>query len=247
MPLFFGTTLHEYARLPSTNAHALELLAKSKPNDGTVIVAHTQTAGRGQIGSSWQAAPTQNLTFSLILYPNFVAATAQFSLNQAISLGVYDFMAAHTSGVAIKWSNDILVRGKKIAGILIENALLGTTLQHSVVGIGININQTDFVDLPNATSLTNCTQKTYDLRALLPILLGCIEARYLQLRAGQTAILQTHYLGALYQYGEEACYERTATGEVLWGKIIGIAPDGRLELLHTHGLETFGIKEIRFV
>ena len=140
-----GQVFEEFEMLPSTNQYAQELLSKSKPVEGTVISAQNQHAGRGQIGSSWEAAPGQNLTLSIILYPQFLAIQHQFQLNQSISLGVRDFIAKYVQKpVKIKWPNDIYVNEKKIGGILIQNTLSGSSIQSTIAGIGINVNQKHF-------------------------------------------------------------------------------------------------------
>lgn len=255
MSLFIGTTLLEFAELASTNTYATELLSKIKPNEGTVIVAQQQTAGRGQFGSNWASVAGLNLTFSLILYPNFILPAAQFSFNQAIALGISDAVStclrvyqksnAPQNTVAIKWSNDILINEKKVAGVLIENSLSANKILNSVVGIGININQTDFRDLPNATSLAAIIGETIDILDFRQLLFDAIEARYLQLRAGRD--LQEPYLQRLYRFGEDACYEIVATAHLIYGRIVGITPEGKLELLTQNGIEAFVVKEIRFL
>jgi BirA family transcriptional regulator, biotin operon repressor / biotin---[acetyl-CoA-carboxylase] ligase len=254
MSLFIGSTFIEFGTLPSTNTYASELVAKSKPNEGTVVVARQQTAGRGQIGTKWQSLATQNLTFSLILYPSFVPPTAQFIFNQAIALGIFDAIQTYlhtylpqgkTAALAIKWSNDILINEKKLCGVLIENSLSANRITSSVVGIGINLNQTDFEGLPNATSLAAITGVQVDVDAFRQTLFDALEARYLQLRAGHN--LHEMYLQRLYRFGEDACYETAADQQILYGRIIGTTPEGRLELLTQNGVRNFATKEIRFL
>ena len=106
----------QFDELDSTNSYAIELLSKNKPSEGTVISAWNQAKGRGQIGSSWESEAGKNLTISLILYPTFLPIKQQFLLNQAISLSIYDFISRFIkNGVSIKWPNDILLNGKKVA------------------------------------------------------------------------------------------------------------------------------------
>jgi BirA family biotin operon repressor/biotin-[acetyl-CoA-carboxylase] ligase len=266
MSLFIGTTFLEFGELPSTNTYATELLSKIKPNEGTVIVAQRQSAGRGQLGSKWASETHLNLTFSLILYPTFISPTAQFSFNQAIALGISDAVRTclrvyqkpnvaqddaqkrnefKQNKVAIKWSNDILINEKKVAGVLIENSLSANKIMNSVVGIGININQTHFEDLPNATSLAAVLGQNIDILEFRQLLFDAIEARYLQLRAGRN--LQAPYLQQLYRFGEDACYEIVATQQLIYGRIVGITPEGKMELLTQNGIEAFAVKEIRFL
>ncbi|MEY4926330.1 MAG: hypothetical protein RI894_766 [Bacteroidota bacterium] len=254
MALFIGTSLHLFEKLPSTNSYAQEMLTRREAvAEGTLIQAFEQTAGRGQQGTIWQSDAGQNLTFSIILRPTFLPINEQFSLNQAISLAVIDFLTPYIkkndskSEPRIKWSNDILIGEKKICGILIENSIQNRQLATTILGIGLNINQLDFENLPQATSLRKITGAEYDLAALRQELCDCIEARYLQLRRKHIKQLEKDYLAVLYRFGEDACYERTATNAIFWARIIGITPEGKLEILHQGGVDVFSLKEIKFL
>ena len=122
--LFIGKVLRHFPQLGSTNQYAVEIVSKSNPTEGTVISTFHQPAGRGQIGRKWESEPHKNLTLSIIFYPRFLAPTQQFILNQAISLGLVDFITKYIAkGVKVKWPNDIYVQDRKIAGILLQNTL----------------------------------------------------------------------------------------------------------------------------
>ena len=243
-----GQVVEEFEMLPSTNQYAQELLSKSKPVEGTVISAQNQHAGRGQIGSSWEAAPGQNLTLSIILYPQFLAIQHQFQLNQSISLGVRDFIAKYVQKpVKIKWPNDIYVNDNKIAGILIQNTLAGQKISSSIIGIGININQKEFItNPPNPTSLALENNASFDLRLMQNALCECLEPRYLQLKSGRTGVLYQNYLTHLYRYKAWANFRR-ADESIFRGKITGISPLGKLRVESADGVEEFGVKEVGFV
>ena len=247
--LFVGKVLLQMEELDSTNSYALELLSKNKPSEGTVISARNQTQGRGQIGSSWESEAGKNLTFSLILYPTFLTIKQQFLLNQVISLSLYDFISKKISNeVKIKWPNDIYVRNKKVAGTLIQNILSANKFQTSIIGIGVNINQTNFLsDAPNPTSLKIEAGKEFDLRDTIEALCGDIEKRYLQLRSDKSTIIQKDYLANLYRYQEAAIYQRLDNGEVFSGKIVGIEESGKLMIDHAKGQSSFSIKEVKFL
>ncbi|MCB0573965.1 MAG: biotin--[acetyl-CoA-carboxylase] ligase, partial [Saprospiraceae bacterium] len=179
--LFIGKVYHRFDQLPSTNDHAAELIAKSTPPEGTVIRAASQTAGRGQFGSRWESAAGKNLTLSVILYPDWLEAGAQFHLSMATALALHDTVysivqnlpdesllkagepstvyrlpsTVHRppSTVKIKWPNDLYLGDRKAAGILIQNSLSGAHLQSSILGIGLNVNQPEFdPSLPNPGS-----------------------------------------------------------------------------------------------
>jgi len=247
--LFVGQAFTDLPQVASTNAHALELLSKSKPAEGTVISTYRQTDGRGQIGSKWESAPDKNLSLSVIFYPEFLPARAQFQLNIATSLAVFDFVKNRLPErpVSIKWPNDIYVGKLKIAGILLQNALINTQIRSSVVGIGININQTTFLtNPPNPTSLSLETNQVFKLDEQIPLLCEFLEQRYLQLKAGKIVPLQHEYLRQLYRFAMPANYQR-ANGESFTGTITGIDEIGRLKLEVEGKTEVFDLKEIRFL
>jgi BirA family biotin operon repressor/biotin-[acetyl-CoA-carboxylase] ligase len=247
--LFVGKNCFDLETVPSTNVFALSLLAQKKIAEGTIVIARSQTAGKGQLTNVWESEPNKNITLSVVFYPSFLQISNHFLLNQAIALGVHDFIQIYVKKqIKIKWSNDIYIENKKVAGILIQNSLQGNTLQHSVVGIGININQTIFLsDAPNPTSLTNETGEYFNLDAAISFLCKCLEERYLQLRQQKFQQLRIDYANALYQRDEWRNYERVATQERFLGKIEGVKETGHLILQTIKGLEIFDLKEIKFL
>lgn len=246
--LFVGKVLLHYRTLESTNLTAMEYLSKNTPSEGTTIYTYRQHGGRGQIGSKWESEPDKNVSLSTILFPEFLPSRQQFLLSQTVSLAIYDFLSTYiTSNLRIKWPNDLYVGNKKIGGILIQNVLSGPRLQSSVVGIGLNINQTTFLsDAPNPISLSQLTGKTYDLDTLLAEFCQAFDLRYRQLRAEKYQEIEQSYLVRLYRYGEEAIFQRENLS-IFVGRITGIAPDGKLQIATQKGLEKFGLKEVSFV
>ena len=247
--LFIGKVLLQLEEVDSTNSYAIDLLSKNKPSEGTVISAWKQTNGRGQIGSSWESEAGKNITVSLILYPSFLPIKQQFLLNQIMSLSIFDFISRFINAeVKIKWPNDIVVKNKKIAGTLIQNILSPNNFQTSIIGIGINVNQTFFKsETPNPTSIKLETNTENDLQNLINLLCCDIEKRYLQLRADHSSIIQKEYLSNLYRYQEDAIYQRMDNDEVFSGKIIGVDESGKLIIDHTKGQSAFSIKELKFL
>ncbi len=241
--ILLGKVLHALALVDSTNDEAKILLSKSKPLEGTVIIALQQSRGRGQYGNVWNTAPGENLTFSIILYPKFLSATRQFLLSQAVALGIRDGLQMYLpEPVYIKWPNDIVTSGKKVCGVLIENSLQGSTLADSVVGIGINVNQTDFEGLPHASSLKNLAERTFNLDQVLHRVLSCIEGYYLQLLANRDMQVEQSYLQHLYLLGQHTVFE--ADGRRFEGSISGVDKNGKLLIETTNGVKAFGIKEV---
>ncbi|MDZ4758367.1 MAG: biotin--[acetyl-CoA-carboxylase] ligase [Bacteroidota bacterium] len=193
---------HEQVFLQETDStnHQLQMLLKSGPvKEGFTVSTAYQNGGRGQMGKQWHSLPGQNILMSFVLYPTFIRAEEQFYLSMAMSLGVYDFLAELIEGVSIKWPNDIMVNGQKICGMLIQNTLSGDSIASSVIGIGINVNQSQFEpELSHATSLKILTAKEYNLTACQLRLTDSIDERYKQLRARKFEALKADYLKHLF-------------------------------------------------
>jgi BirA family biotin operon repressor/biotin-[acetyl-CoA-carboxylase] ligase len=215
--------------------------------EGTVIITDNQTAGRGQRGNSWEASSGENLTFSLILKPNFLKASHQFQLNVAVSMGVFDFLSEFIDeNLKVKWSNDIYVEDKKMGGILIENSLQGYQIGHSIIGIGLNINQTEFGSL-RATSLRRITQNPlkYDLSEMLKKLIESVEKNYLKIKNNDYESLKIKYLANLYRFQEYHYFRRN--GQLFLGQIVGIDETGKLGIEIDGNVSHFDFKEVEFV
>ncbi len=242
--LFLGKNLVYVPQCHSTNALAAELDQKAETPEGTIVITDNQTSGRGQRGNSWEAQPGKNLTFSLILKPRFLAVKDQFQLNQVVSLGITDYLATVVEKKArIKWPNDIIVQERKVCGILIENHLKADGIHHSIVGIGLNINQQVF-ESPSAISLNLLTKEEFQLDHELALLLSMLEARYLQLKRGMHRELENHYLHLLYRKDE--IHRFNAQGSEFEGIITGVDDAGKIRI-NVGGVERiFGAKEVAF-
>ncbi|NVO83290.1 biotin--[acetyl-CoA-carboxylase] ligase [Hymenobacter terrestris] len=245
--LFTGQQLVWLPECGSTNSEAQTLIGENRATDGCCVVTDKQTAGRGQRGNQWEAAPGENLTLSVVWKPVFLPAADQFLLSQTVALALHDWLSAllgPTPALRVKWPNDLYYGAQKLGGILIENTLSGAKIQYSVVGIGLNINQQQF-GIPTATSLGCLTGRTYQLAPLAERLLECLERRYLQLRAGRVRELRTEYLAVLYRFGETHTYE--TDGQRLHGRIVGLDEAGRLALETGGQVRHFDLKQIRYV
>lgn len=153
----------------STNDFLKNLLSQENVDNFTVIQSMYQSEGRGQRGNQWLSEEGKNLIFSILIKKKMFPVFGQFALNKAVSIGVLRFLENYFSGFSIKWPNDIMADQRKIAGILIENSIKGAFIQHSIVGIGININQTTFGDLSQkAVSLHQLTGVDYSIMSLVP-------------------------------------------------------------------------------
>jgi len=248
--LFIGKVVIHLPLIKSTNKYAINLLAKSKPSNGTVVFTNNQTEGRGQFGTSWESQAGQNMTLSIIVYPSFLTVNQQFNLNLCVALGIIDFLKSdrNLTGLRIKWPNDIYHGNKKLGGILIQNTINSASIKSSVIGIGLNVNQTTFSDkLPNPVSLATLGGSRYDVEQLVPGILQAIEYRYLQLKANKTDLLLTDYLEGLYLKDIPSVFTRQ-NGISFKGSIQTINAIGQLVVLNheTNQLESFNLKEIKF-
>jgi BirA family transcriptional regulator, biotin operon repressor / biotin---[acetyl-CoA-carboxylase] ligase len=239
----FTIRIHE---TDSTNNYAAkQLLTKSLP-EGVIFIAESQIDGRGQASNKWESEPFKNLTFSILLYPCFIEIIRQFEISKVISLGVTDFLKELTDHVSIKWPNDIYIGNGKVAGILIENSIKIDKISSCIVGIGLNINQLKFSgDARNPVSLSQITEKVYDLEESLSGLCHRIDARYRQLRNGEFRQIDEDYVEMLYRKG---CWSRFSdkTGD-FEGRIVGVDQIGQLQIETRSGkINEYQFKEVIF-
>lgn len=245
--LFVGQNLITLKEVASTNSFLKDALSKSTPLlEGTVIMAERQFAGRGQFDQTWLSDAGLNLTFSILLKPVFLAVDQQFELNKAISLGLNDVLRKYKGDDAvIKWPNDSYIGKKKIAGILIENMISGSSIRHAIVGIGLNVNQIEFpASLKNVTSLKEGLHQDYDLLQLLAEICGAVESRYLQLRAGNFKKLAQDYLDRMYLFRQWSVFKSADIS--FEGRIVGVSKTGQLQIETGEGIKSFNNKEVEF-
>ncbi|MDX5423049.1 MAG: biotin--[acetyl-CoA-carboxylase] ligase [Hymenobacteraceae bacterium] len=243
--LFMGQQLYFLPVCESTNSEAQQLLIKNEATEGCTVVTAQQNKGRGQRGNSWEAEPGKNITLSVILSPKFLTVNQQFYLNMAVSLGVLDLLREQGLAQAqVKWPNDLYFEDKKLGGILIENTINSLTLQHSIIGIGLNVNQLAF-GYATATSLARVLQRSVNLEQVTVRLLELLEKRYLELRNGKTAKLKYEYLQALFRYQEEHTF--IVDNREVRGQIVGVGESGHLAVEIGGELRYFSFKEIAYV
>ena len=235
------------AELESTNQYLANLVRKEAPIEGTVVIANFQTAGKGQGNNSWEAEAGKNLTFSMVLYPKMLEAQHQFILSQLVSLAIIDTLKSEVADTSIKWPNDIYVGNKKIAGILIENVLLGKYIESCIIGIGLNVNQVNFCsNAPNPVSLKQLTGKDYDLSHLLKEICGNIFVRLAEALNEKPVSIFNAYFSSLYKKDNFCTYQTKNTS--FMAKITAVLPTGELVVEKTDGsTKTFGFKEIELL
>ena len=245
--LFVGQNSIHVESVDSTNSYASEMLRQIELVEGSLIYSFVQLNGRGQRGNYWESEPNKNVALSLVLLPKFLTVDKQFLLTKITSLAVADLMAeilGSSYKINIKWPNDIYVNERKIAGILIENALRETTVQNSIIGIGINVNQKTF-NSSNATSLASLSGKEFELMNVLNRLCEFFEARYLQLKSNKFESIDNGYLERLYRHNEWANFSSNSV--IFEGKIVGVSSIGKLQVEMRSGeIKEYDLKEIVF-
>lgn len=241
-----------YVRLEqvdSTNTY-LQKVAHDLPG-GTVVYTPNQTAGRGQRGNRWLAQPGMNITMSYLFKPTRILAREQFGISEAVSLAVSQVLT-ELSGecITIKWPNDIYHCDKKICGMLIENSLDGQQVAHSVIGIGINVNQMAFDPYaPNPTSLALITGCPHDVDEAMRSVCLRLEQQLDTINNLGANSLHTQYLQSLYRYDSQPHAFELPDGTQFAATMVGVAPDGMLSLRHeSDGItRDYAFKQVAFV
>lgn len=227
----------------STNNYTAKLLHDGEIDHGTVILAAEQFAGRGQRSSEWLVKPGENLTFSVFLDSVNVAVDQQFILTQIVSLSLVDLLTKFNLKPEIKWPNDIFVKGKKIAGVLIENQLRSKSIQNSIIGIGLNVNEVDFKGFI-ATSVKNETGEFKSVKDVLYSFLYSFNKTW-NMFINNLDSLDEEYHNLLYLRDINAKYQDN-NGEFN-GVLKGVQPSGRLLIEKEGRIKDYDFKEIKFI
>ncbi len=231
----------------STNDYLKELIAKQVVTNYTVVTTKSQVNGKGQMGSVWISESGKNLTFSVLIKDLIVDVKQLYTLNIVVSLAIISVLEKYKiPSVTIKWPNDIMSGNHKIGGILIENSFKSDGEVFSIVGIGLNINQINFENLPNASSLKYKTGVDYDLDELLEEFYISIRKYVLKI-SSQTDSIWNLYHQKLFKLGTPMAFENKKE-EKFMGIIQHVSPEGLLNvLLENDSIVQFGIKEIRML
>ena len=224
----------------------ISLVKKSIEPEGFILYTDHQDRGRGQRGNAWLDEPGKNILMSVLLRPTFVNPSQQYLLNLIAGLAVIDGMKKHLKDedFSLKWPNDIYLNEKKVGGILIESNLKGSKLEYSIVGLGLNVNQSGF-NLRTATSLLLESRTQCDRLELMEDVVSHLEKWYLKLKNGGEPLIQSAYLDRLMWKDELRIFE--VDGQEKEGTIKGIDKYGKLKVEIDRTVQLFNIKEIRFL
>lgn len=218
----------------STNNDAMRLIDADKALHGTMIVAEYQTAGRGQRGRTWEGHRDKSLLMSIIVSRPPFQIDSQFLFSALIAVGVADAISQVAKNInpKIKWPNDLIVDDKKAGGILIENVLRGHRWEHAVVGLGINLNGTEFGEgLTHATSLKIATGKTFGRLEIAQLIRASVFSLLDELPSAEE--IMHRYNTLLFKRGEVQVFLKDS--EEWKAKIVAVQPDGRLQVQTNDG------------
>jgi len=231
----------------STNLFMRKLSEGENLASGSVVLADLQTAGRGLYGNSWESEGGKNLTFSVMLHPVDVSANQLFVISEMVALSIKQTLEKYFSDITVKWPNDIYYGEKKIAGILIENVLFDGKIVQSIVGIGINVNQTAFLsDAPNPVSMALITGEYYDRMDLLGDFREIFAKQCERLNSLHFASIHNEYLNAIYR--KDGFHKYQDAHGVFEACIDDIEPSGHLILKRTDGvISRYNFKEVMLI
>lgn len=233
-----------YKEIDSTNSEAGRIIASGSVVGEFFVTTDFQHHGRGQSGNRWVSDPGMNLLMSWVVFPAFLSVNRQFQLSKAVSLAISDLLESHSIPSRIKWPNDILCNSGKVGGILIENSWQGNVIRHSIIGIGLNINQKEFPSFPfKATGMVTERDGSYDPAGIMEELIGCLKGRYGQLQWGDMGLVDSDYHGRLFRIDEKALFSDGATE--FTGRIRGVSETGELIVERGHTLHTYGFHEVK--
>lgn len=232
--------------IDSTNSYLKKLLTKESLDDLTVVISKHQTKGKGRNGNIWANDASLNLAFSIYKRFNRLNINNKFILNLISSIAVFHLLNENKlNKLTIKWPNDIMSENKKISGILIENSVKGNFINHSVIGVGINVNQRKFKNLPNATSMFIETGREFSLDSLASRLGEIFSKNFLQYEKNEGALLK-YYNNQLFLKNTDSNFI-TKDGKRFSGKITRINKNGELIIMKADKREVnYTENEIRF-
>ncbi|AWH86696.1 biotin--[acetyl-CoA-carboxylase] ligase [Flavobacterium album] len=228
----------------STNDYLKGLLGERYVENFTVVSAESQTQGRGQMGAKWDAEPGKNLTFSVLVKDLLLEINEIFSLNAAVAVSIIEALQEFVKKeICIKWPNDILAGNFKIGGILIENSIKNDGEIYSIIGIGLNVNQTDFTGLPKASSLAVAEGKEFDKEAIMIAIVAKLRRNVSRILNKDSAAIWHSYHQKLYKKDVPMPFEKD--GQRFMGIIKGVSRDGNLQVqLEDDSIASFGLKEV---
>lgn len=238
-----GRKIIRLESVDSTNNYVANLIKQGGIEHGSVIMAVDQYAGRGQRDAEWLSNAGLNLTFSLYLDDVNLSVNRQFILTELISIALVQLLSKFSIEAKIKWPNDIYVKRKKIAGVLIENQLSGKKIKNTIIGVGLNVNQIDF-SMPNTSSIILEKGNRMNLDEVLFSFIETFNFIIKENYSGDDSSLRDLYLKDLYLINQSSLF--ISNQKQFKGEITGVS-DGGLLIIKEKGTEKmYDLKEIQF-
>jgi BirA family biotin operon repressor/biotin-[acetyl-CoA-carboxylase] ligase len=231
--------------IDSTNSYLRRLSNEENLEDYTIVTAEYQTHGKGQMGTIWSSESSRNLMFSVFKDTTKFRLEYPFLISMVTSLAVIKTLQSFSiSKLSIKWPNDILSEDKKICGILIENVIKQQSLGNTIIGVGLNVNQTEFINLPKASSLKLITGNVYDLEEVLYEVIKSLKYYFGVLKRADYEGIKTAYEAYLFRKNKPSTFKDNK-GLVFSGYIKSVTLSGNLQvLLEDEIIKEFDLKEV---
>ncbi len=231
--------------IDSTNSYLRQLCATEAVEDFTVAVTNNQTHGRGQMGTRWRSQPSKNLMASVFKDVSFINLEHHFYISMVVSLSILKALKMfQIKNLKVKWPNDILSENKKIGGILIENIVKQNKINAAIIGFGINVNQTKFDHLPQASSMRLISGRVYSPEEVLQSILVKLEHYFKLLERKQFDILKTAYENYLFRKDKPSTF-KDSQEHLFAGYIKGVSNAGNLQVLVEDDIiKEFDLKEV---
>ena len=231
--------------IDSTNTFIKQICSVDLIEDYTIVIADYQTNGRGQMGTVWESKKNRNLMFSMFKALPSMNLNDQFYISIVATLAVYNVLKELSiPKLSIKWPNDILSEDKKICGVLIENIVKQDKIKSTIIGIGLNVNQTEFSNLPYASSLKNITGQIYNVKELMHLISDKMKHYFPILEENNLQDLKEEYESYLFRRNKPSTF-KDEHGNMFSGFIKTVSKAGKLQvLMEDQELREFNLKEI---
>ena len=234
--------------IDSTNNYLKDLSKNTSVIDGTLVVANRQTQGRGQMGAMWQSIAGQSLTFSMFKRFNRLRISDHPFIAFGVSIAIKKTLEIlQVPEISVKWPNDIMSYNKKLCGVLIENQVEGSSIVSSVIGVGLNVNETEFPELPQASSMRLSTGAVFNHDEIIELMGNEIQKQMEYLQGENQLALKSTYEASLFRRDMVSTFEDT-TGFRFNGIITGVATSGELLVEKEDGnVQPYELKQIKLL
>lgn len=239
-------TIIKLDAIDSTNDYLKQLSKEKVLENYTVVMANEQTGGKGQMGAKWHSEHGKNLLMSVLIKDLPLDLISVFDLNAAVAVAAINTltMSCYPKG-KIKWPNDIMAENKKVGGILVENSFKPNGTFNAVIGFGLNLNQTNFENLPNASSIISITGKELALEAVAKLYVEMLQQ--LMLQPESTIGVWSTYNNLLYKRAKAVAFE-DINGNRFMAIVKKVTTDGKLALLQNDDkIHHYEVKEIKML